>query len=86
MPEQPSDDYFHDFITSEGPADDDFPALETPCGDCRGEGEVSAGISDRPDLKSACYSCDGFGRVPTPFGEAVLAFVAERMRLGQKRL
>lgn len=58
----------------------DFPVLDAECSKCHGQGEFLDDIYCPPRMMS-CHECSGHGRIPTPFGEEVLAFVSARLRL-----
>jgi DnaJ-class molecular chaperone len=55
-----------------------FPPLDLECERCEGAGDVPSRV--KPHLET-CYACGGLGRIPTPFGQAVLAFLTDRLRI-----
>lgn len=58
----------------------DWPALEIDCWKCRGTGTVTTLFPVGDRNRVACDRCAGRCRLPTAFGEEVLAFVRSRMR------
>ena len=62
------------------PMNTDFPPLDTECSKCGGQGEFLDDLYS-PPREMSCHECHGHDRIPTPFGEEVLAFVSARLRL-----
>lgn len=50
----------------------DCPPLEIGCPKCNGDGRIDG---------HTCYECDGSGRQITEFGQSILVFISNHLRV-----